>query len=483
MPEHADSAVVVIGGGPAGLGAARELARLGRAPLLAEQAAQLGGLARTESHRGFRFDIGGHRFFTKSRTVQQAWRETLGSDLVERKRLSRIYYSGRFFNYPLQPWNVLYGLGAYQSVRLLLSHLKWRVRPYPDEDTFEQWVTNRFGRRLFLTFFKAYTEKVWGVPCSELKAEWAAQRIKDLSFRSAVRSMFLSPRGAIRSLIDRFEYPRLGPGMMWTAMGEDVARLGGEVRLEHGAAALRREGRRITGVVLERDGYRELVPAHHVISSMPITDLVARLEPAAPGSVRRAAERLSYRDFLTVCLVLDRPNLFPDNWIYVHDPNVSVGRIQNFKNWSPDMVPDSRKTSLGLEYFCSEGDDLWTTSDHALIDLAGRELEAIGLARRTDIEDGCVVRAPKAYPVYDSRYREALDTVRRFIAGFENLQTIGRNGLHRYDNQDHAMLTGVLAARNLAAGERNDVWAVNTDEEYHEEVHRPPCLEPHLVQG
>jgi protoporphyrinogen oxidase len=271
--------------------------------------------------------------------------------------------------------------------------------------------------------------------------------------------------------------------MMWAAVGDEVARRGGEVRLEHEALSIRREGRRITGVVLARGSERELVPASHVITSMPVTDLIARLEPAAPEPVRRAAARLTHRDFLTVCLVVDRPELFPDNWIYIHDPKVGVGRIQNFKNWSPDMVPDPRKTSLGLEYFCAEGDELWSAPDAALVDRASRELEAIGLARREEVEDGCVVRAPKAYPVYDSRYREALETVRGFLGRLENLQTIGRNGLHRYDNQDHAMLTGTLAARNAAAGERHDVWQVNTDQEYHEEVRPARMLAPHLARG
>ena len=480
MPETPGN-VVVVGAGPAGLTAARELTRLGVSPLVLEKSETVGGLARTESYRGFRFDIGGHRFFTKSRPVEQIWRDTLGSDLLRRKRLSRIYYNGKYFNYPLHPWNVVRGLGAYQSTRLILSHLKWQVSPYPREDTFEQWVTNRFGKRLFLTFFKAYTEKVWGVPCSELKAEWAAQRIKDLSFRTAVRSMFIPSKSTIRTLIDSFEYPRLGPGMMWSAVRDDVARRGGTVHLGSDAERILREGSRITGVLVSRNGVHEVVPCRHLISSMPVNELVARLDPPAPDAVRQAAARLTHRDFLTVCLIVDRPHLFPDNWIYVHDPGVSVGRIQNFKNWSPDMVPDQRKTSLGLEYFCTEGDELWAATDSSLLELASRELESIGLARRQDVEDGCVVRAPKAYPIYDSRYREALDVVRGFLGRMENLQTIGRNGLHRYDNQDHAMLTGILAARNQVAGEHHDVWKVNVDQEYHEEERTPVVLEPRLA--
>jgi protoporphyrinogen oxidase len=430
----------------------------------------VGGLARTASFHGFRFDMGGHRFFTKDAQVQALWEELLGGDFLRRPRLSRIYYNRRFFHYPLRPLNALAGLGPLESLRVLASYVRWQLWPHPAEDTFEQWVTNRFGQRLFRIFFETYTEKVWGMPCSVLSADWAAQRIKDLSLRTALVNMFLTPRRTIKSLIEEFHYPRLGPGMMWQAMAEAVERLGGSVRERADVVAVHRAGERVTGVTVETDGVTEHFPATHLISSMPLGQLIARIDPPLEPAVLEAARSLGYRDFLTVCLVVRRADLFPDNWIYVHDPGVRVGRIQNFKNWSPDMVPDPAKTSLGLEYFCTAGDDLWTMPDEDLIALGTREVETIGLARAAEVEDGCVVRVAHAYPIYDGRYGDRLAVLRERLARMQNLETVGRNGLHRYDNQDHAMVTGMLAARNVTAGEHNDVWRVNSDAEYLEEA-------------
>jgi protoporphyrinogen oxidase len=473
-PLPTPATVVVVGAGPAGLTAAYELARTNVRTVVLEKGDQVGGLAATANHRGFRFDMGGHRFFTKVDRVERMWREILGDDFLRRPRLSRIYYNGQFFPYPLRPLATLGVLGLRESVLVVLSYLRWQVLPHPREETFEQWVTNRFGRRLFRTFFKTYTEKVWGVSCSDLRAEWAAQRIKDLSLRTAVLNMLARPRSTITTLIEEFHYPRLGPGMMWDAVRAEVERCGSTVHLGSEVVAVRRDAHRVREVVVRQNGTTRTVPGTHVISSMPLTTLVACLDPPAPAEVQRAAAALRYRDFLTVCLIVGRADLFPDNWIYVHDPSVRVGRIQNFKNWSPDMVPDPEKTSLGLEYFCNEGDALWRTSDAELVELASREVEHLGLARRAEVEDGCVLRAPKAYPVYDASYREQLEVVRRFVDGFANLQTIGRNGLHRYDNQDHAMLTGMLAVQNLTLGERNDLWSINTDQEYQEEIRELP---------
>lgn len=462
--------VVVIGAGPAGLTAARELARRGLRPVVLEKSGIVGGLSRTESYRGYHFDMGGHRFFTKVDEVRKIWQDVLGAEFLRRPRMSRIYYNNRFFNYPLKPFNALAGLGLGPALMVVLSYLRWQVFPYPREDTFEQWVTNRFGRRLFLTFFKTYTEKVWGIPCSELRAEWAAQRIKDLSLRSAIVSMFVKPGTSIKTLIEEFDYPRLGPGMMWRAVAQEIREGAGAVRLDSEVTGIRRCGMRVESVVVTTAGRAEEIAGEHFVSSMPVTELITRLAPPAPGPVLEAARRLTYRDFLTVCLIVTRPDPFPDNWIYVHSPEVRVGRIQNFRSWSPDMVPDAATSSLGLEYFCREGDALWTMPDAELIALGKRELERIGLAREWEVADGRVFRVPKAYPVYDAGYREALETVREYVDGLENLQTIGRNGLHRYNNQDHAMLTGLLAVRNLMDGERHDLWSVNTDQEYHEEL-------------
>ena len=462
--------VIVIGAGPAGLTAARELARLGLLPVVLERGSIVGGLARTETYRGFHFDMGGHRFFTKVEEVQKVWRDVLGEEFLRRPRLSRIYYRGRFFKYPLKALDALAGLGTREAAHVIGSYLWWQVFPHEREETFEEWVTNRFGRRLFEVFFKSYTEKVWGIPCSTLRAEWAAQRIKDLSLRSAIVSMFLKPQTPVKTLIEEFDYPRLGPGMMWRSVAEEIRKLHGSVRLGHEVVELRRAGRRVESVVASADGVEEVIMGDHVLSSMPVRALIERLSPPAPVPVLEAARRLVYRDFLTVCLIVDAAALFPDNWIYVHAPEVKVGRIQNFKNWSPDMVPDPSKTSLGLEYFCHEGDALWDMSDTELIRLGTEELRRIGLTRGASVLDGCVFRVPKAYPVYDEDYRKNLATIRAFMDDFENLQSIGRNGLHRYDNQDHAMLTGLLAVRNLTHGEHHDLWKVNTDQEYHEVV-------------
>lgn len=463
--------VVIIGGGPAGLTAAYELTREQVRPVVIEKLDKVGGIARTENYKGYYFDMGGHRFFTKAKEVDDFWHEVLGNEFLRRPRISRIYYKRKFFAYPLKPLNTLMGLGFVEAILIALSYLRWQIFPYREEATFEQWVTNRFGKRLFLTFFKSYTEKVWGIPCSELKAEWAAQRIKGLSMRTAVTSMFFKPKKTIKTLIEQFDYPRRGPGMLWTIVKEQIEERGAVVKMDTKVVAIHRDGNCITGVTVESDCGRETIPGTSFLSSMPLTQFLQWLTPPPPPEVLEAASRLHYRDFLTVCLVVNREQLFEDNWIYIHEPSVQVGRIQNFKNWSPDMVPDQSKTSLGLEYFCNEGDSLWTMADADLIELGKRELERIGLANYADVEDGAVFRVEKTYPVYDSEYADHLDVIKQYLATLENFQTIGRNGLHRYNNQDHAMLTGMLAVRNMLYRESHNLWKVNAEEEYHEEVY------------
>ena len=470
----AGAQVVVVGAGPAGLTAAFALAERGASVTVLEKDVRPGGIARTEAYKGFLFDIGGHRFFTKEPEVNRLWQQWLGPEFLRRPRQSRIFYDGRFFHYPLRAFNALFGLGLWQSVRILASYLQARLRPSPVEDTFEQWVSNRFGRRLYEIFFKTYTEKVWGIPCSEIRAEWAAQRIKGLSLPAAIRNALLPPKGeVIKTLIEEFDYPRRGPGQMWERVVDLVRARGQRVDFLTDVVAIRHRGGRVTEVVSRAgDGREAAHPATHVISSMPLQELILKLDPAPPAGIVAAARRLAYRDFLTVVLIVDRETLFTDNWIYVHSAGVRVGRIQNFKNWSPEMVPDPRATSLGLEYFCQEGDALWTMADADLIALGARELEAIGLARAAEVRDGAVVRQPKAYPIYDAEYGACLDTIKAWLTGLAGLQTIGRNGLHKYNNQDHSMLTALRAVDNIDGGS-HDLWAINTERSYHEEVRVP----------
>jgi protoporphyrinogen oxidase len=472
--------IVVIGAGPAGLTAAHELVRLQRRAIVLEKGDKVGGLARTETYKGFFFDIGGHRFFTKAEEVNRMWRQILGEEFLRRPRLSRIYYGRKFFYYPLRPMNAVIGLGLWKSLLIVASYIRWQIFPHRQEQTFEQWVTNRFGKRLFQTFFKTYTEKVWGISCAELRAEWAAQRIRGLSLKTAVLSMFLTPKRTIKTLIEEFEYPRLGPGMMWQAVQGEVERQGCRVRLNSEVVAIHRSGNRVENVTVSDNGRREVVHGSAFISSMPVREFLVKLDPPPPSAVSEAAGQLRHRDLIVVCLIVKKPDLFPDNWIYIHDPTVKVGRIQNYKNWSPDMVADPTKTSLGLEYFCTRGDELWNAADSDLIERGKREVDRIGLAEVADIEDGCVLRVPDAYPVYDADYRSHLAVVRQFVDGLENFHTIGRNGLHRYNNQDHAMLTGMLAARNLVLGEHHDLWSVNTEPDYHEETLVEEALEAAL---
>jgi protoporphyrinogen oxidase len=462
--------VVVAGAGPAGLTAAYEMTRLAIPGVVIEKDDVVGGIARTVNVDGWRFDIGGHRFFTKVEEVERLWHEMMGEDFLVRPRLSRIYYKRKFYYYPLRAANALRNLGIVEAVLCVLSYFKARLFPRPNEESFEDYIVNKFGERLYRHFFKTYTEKVWGVPCTEIRAEWAAQRIKGLSLTSAIiNAVFKPKKQGIKTLIERFEYPRLGPGMMWERFKEYVEERGIEVRMSTEVTKILREDSRIVGVeVRPRGGDPYLIEATDVISSMPIRELISKIDPPPPSEVLEAARGLKYRDFITVALVIDQEHLFDDNWIYIHSPDVRLGRIQNFKNWSPEMVPDRSKTCLGLEYFAFEGDDLWTSSDDALIKLGEEELVKLGLVEPGKVERGWVVRMPKAYPMYDSEYRERMEVIRAFLDSLEGLHPVGRNGMHKYNNQDHSMVTAMLAVRNIA-GANYDVWAVNVDEEYHEE--------------
>src|ERR1051326_4910491 len=475
-----NSDVFVIGAGPAGLTAAYLLTKQAVATTVIEMDERyVGGISRTENYKGYLFDIGGHRFFSKSPAVVGLWNEILPDDFIERPRLSRIYYHGRFFSHPLKAVEPLNNLGYLESARCVLSYLHKQVFPIVHPKSFHDWVRNQFGERLFQIFFKTYTEKVWGMSCDEISADWAAQRIKGLDLRVAVMNALKRSLGrkgkpaaggeVVKTLIETFQYPRRGPGMMWEAAAAKVEERGGRVLMGRELAELAFDDRKklwdIT--VATADGGSELYTARHVVSSAPVRELVGKIAPR-PISLLHA-RALRYRDFLTVALMVDKPDLFPDNWIYIHDPSVKVGRVQNFRSWSPEMVPGGM-TCLGLEYFCFEGDGLWTAPDAELIALAKREIAKIGLVAEADVIDGCVVRQAKAYPVYDEEYRDHVATIRRDLEGsYPTLHLVGRNGMHKYNNQDHAMMTAMLTARNIVANERiYDTWQVNEDAEYHE---------------
>jgi len=475
---HVD--VAIIGAGPAGLTAGYMLGKEGFSVTLIEKdAKQVGGISRTVEHEGFRFDIGGHRFFSKSREVVDLWNELLPDDFIERPRMSRIFYRGKYYSYPLRAFEALWNLGLLQSARCMASYFRWKLFPHKEVRSFEQWVVNQFGARLFGIFFKTYTEKVWGMPCDEMSADWAAQRIKGLSLGKAVfdgikRSFGLNKRPndgmETKTLLENFRYPRKGPGMMWDAARDRILDHGNRILMGHELHQISWDATsgfwRVAAA--REDGRLTMFTADHVITSAPMRELAARVHPV-PASLPQAMA-LGYRDFLTVALMIRSEDLFPDNWIYIHDDKVQVGRIQNFRSWSPEMVPDPDLACVGLEYFCFEGDGLWSSSDEDLIKLATSELAQLGLCDPGQVVGGAVVRQEKAYPVYDDDYAANVEAVRAELESrYGTLHFVGRNGMHRYNNQDHAMMTAMLTARNIASGtRRHDIWAVNEDAEYHE---------------
>jgi protoporphyrinogen oxidase len=469
--------VAIIGAGPAGLTAAYLLTKAGKSVTVIEKdPAYVGGISRTVEHNGFRFDIGGHRFFSKSREVVDLWNEILPDDFIERPRMSRIYYEGKFYSYPLRAFEALWNLGVFRSGLCMASYLRWKLFPRKDTRSFEDWTINQFGKKLFSIFFKTYTEKVWGMPCNEISADWAAQRIKGLSLGTAVLDGFKRSLGLnkkpndgmeTKTLLESFRYPRRGPGMMWDAARDRVVEGGNTVLMGHALKQLSQDGEGWRVAATGPDG-ESAIRADHVISSAPMRELAGRIHPL-PASLPDALD-LKYRDFLTVALMIRSPDLFPDNWIYIHDSKVKVGRIQNFRSWSPEMVPDPDLACVGLEYFCFEGDGLWASSDADLVALATKEMGLLGLCDPAAVEGGVVVRQEKAYPVYDDSYAAHVTAMRGELEGaYPTLHLVGRNGMHRYNNQDHAMMTAMLTVRNILAGSRQyDVWAVNEDAEYHE---------------
>jgi protoporphyrinogen oxidase len=475
--------VLIVGAGPAGLTAGYLLTQEGskRTIVLEASSEYVGGISRTERHNGYLFDIGGHRFFSKSKVVEDLWQEILPNDFLDRPRSSRILYKSKFYSYPLRAFEALANLGIFESTLCVLSYMKARLLPVKNPTTFHQWVANQFGERLFGIFFKTYTEKVWGMSCDALSADWAAQRIKGLNLATAIIAALRKSVGGgapsgkdgkvVKTLIESFRYPRKGPGMMWEAAKSKVIAQGGEVLMGTVATSFvwRSEEGLWEVVAHQADGTDLTLRARDVISTAPLRDVVCSISPEP--KCKRKVSSLGYRDFITVAIMLGTRPTFNDNWIYIHDPSVKVGRVQNFTSWSPEMVPDRDAGCLGLEYFCFEGDALWTMTDEAMIDMAIGELETLGLTTRAQVRGGRVVRQPKAYPVYDSEYKAIVDDIKQeFAVDYPQIHFVGRNGMHKYNNQDHAMMTAMLTVKNILAGETQyDVWLVNEDAEYHEE--------------
>ena len=467
--------VVIIGAGPAGLTAAYELVvRHGITSTILEADDIVGGLSRTVERDGWRFDIGGHRFFTKVKKVEALWHEILpGEDFMLRPRLSRIYHNCKYYNYPLKASNALKNLGIREAFLCVMSHVWARINSPRDQTTLEGWIVARFGWRLYKHFFKTYNEKLWGVPVDKLPADFAAQRIKNLSLFNAIVNALLPGHNQkdITSLIEEFRYPKYGPGMMWERCRDLIEARGCKVIMNTRVAGIRHEvGRAVAVIAHGKDGTCTEFSCDHVISSMPISQLLKAMDPMPSEVAFKAADDLRYRDFITVALVVPQAYSFPDNWIYVHSKEVRVGRIQNFGSWSPHLVKEGR-TCLGLEFFVFEGDETWTKSDAKLIEQGKRELGTLGLVDPSKVEAGYVVRTPKAYPFYDERYKGNVSRIVEWLNQHaHNVHPVGRNGMHRYNNQDHSMYTAMLTAENIALGTNHDVWRVNVEDVYHEEA-------------
>ena len=519
--------VLIIGAGPAGLTAALELVRAGLKPVVIEADSQVGGISKTINFESNRMDLGGHRFFSKSEWVMQWWQQILPVELGEsasaavkiayqgqqsefvpsrtassvdrdrvmliRSRLSRIYYLRRFFDYPVKlNGNTIRNLGLPRMAKIGMSYAAARLTPIKTEQTLEDFLVNRFGRELFRTFFKDYTEKVWGVPCSQISAEWGAQRIKGLSItkallhaaRQALGSGANGSKNVETSLIEQFMYPKLGPGQLWEIVAEMVEKGGGQVLLNQRAVCIHRDEFRISGVdVLDQaSGEVRRIACTDLISTIPVKELMENMRPTVPAEPLAIASALPYRDFITAGLLV--PRMFPpagakvaspvgmpaDNWIYIQEPDVKLGRLQIFNNWSPAMVKDHPKIFLGLEYFCTEGDALWEMPKDRFLSFAAQELEKIGLIKAQEVEAGTVVKVPKAYPAYFGTY-DRMPELRTFFSQFSNLYLIGRNGMHRYNNQDHSMVSAKLAVECILdpAKNRDAIWDVNVEQDYHEE--------------
>jgi len=461
--------VIIFGAGPAGVTAAYKLAQSGKNVVVFEKDSQIGGISKTINYKDFFFDLGPHRFFTKSKEVNEFWKTTLGNDFLLVNRLTRIHYKNKFFFYPLKPANALFGLGFFPSILIVGSYIWAKLFPHKKERNFEQWVSNRFGKKLYEAFFKTYTEKLWGIPCAEIEASWVAQRIKGLSLITAVKNALLPDKsGKVKTLIDQFHFPRYGAGMMYEKIAENSRKKGAQIMLESEVIEIKSEGKKIKSVVVKnKNGEEQEYFANHFLSSIPLTHLVKRIIPSADSKILRATDNLKFRSTVMVNLIYNSKNPFPDNWIYVHSAEAKTGRIGSPKNMSKYMVPDKDKISLSLEYWCTENDEIWKMLDDKLIKLGVSDLDKLNLAKKEDFSDGFVVRVPKTYPVHDGTYAKNTEIIRDYLDKIENLQPIGRYGMFKYNNMDHSILTGLYAAENIL-GSSHNIWEINAEEEYHE---------------
>ncbi len=462
--------VAVIGAGPAGLACARTLLLKGKdsySVTLYEKENQAGGLAKTIVRNGYRFDIGGHRFYTKIPQVKTLYQTLLGNDMLVRKRMSRIYYQGKYYSYPLELHNVITNIGFQKTASILISYVQRQFHRYRKETNFAEWVSNRFGDELFSIFFKSYTEKVWGIPTSKLSAQWAKQRIQNFSLPKAVISALLHTNPfSVKTIISEFLYPKLGPGMFYEKMAKEIRSLGGIVRFNHDVIGFRKQGSRLTHIEVKTPQSRAIEQCDAVVTTMPLHKFLFLSHP--PKKILRDAKTLRFRSFIAINFII-RGSPFPDNWIYIHDPSVRVGRIQNYANWSSYMTKDARHSPITMEYFCNENDEFWNKKDEALIRIAQSEAENISLFSKTSVSDGFVVRVPDAYPIYSIDYDTPLRCARTYLESFSNLFTCGRGGLFRYNNMDHSMMTGMLVAENiLDHTHMHNVWNIH-DETYLEE--------------
>ena len=470
---HDSNVIYILGAGPAGLAAAYTLTKQGQLVVVVERDSKVGGLAKTIEYKNFLLDFGPHRFFTKIEPVLKLWDDVLGKDQVTVNRLTRIYYGGKYFSYPLKASETLLAIGTIKSFQIVTSYLQARLFPNRHPQNFAEWVTGKFGKQLFKIFFEGYTEKLWGIPCTEISAEWAAQRIKGLSLMKAIRNAILGNDGKVKTLIDQFQFPRLGSGQLYEKISDYLVSNNQSVLLNTEVVKIHHDNFKVNKITLRnrQTGEEYIAECGGVISSIPISVLVQQLDTSAPQRTIDAAKSLKFRNTILVYLIVEGWNLFPDNWLYINDPTVHVGRVTNFANWSSEMLPNSHQTPLCCEYWCNFDDSIWKQEESELLELAEYELRKIGLLHNEKVSEGFIVRLPRTYPIYAGNYKVALTEIQSYLQKFQNLQLVGRYGAFKYNNQDHSLLMGILAAENVLKPCQHDLWSVNSDSEYQEEAH------------